>query len=88
VSPVEVTNIDGFGIWLLIADKEYFLPYTDFPWFRNARVKQILKVELLNGEHLHWSELDVDLGLDSLAQPETFPLVHTCMWQLRQPIAT
>jgi len=76
-SPVEVGNIDRFGFWLLIADKEYFLPYTDFPWFRAARVEQILNVELLHGEHLHWPDLDVDLSLDSLAQPEAFPLIYT-----------
>ena len=75
--PVEVGNIDRFGFWLLIADKEYFLPYTDFPWFRAARVEQILNVELLHGEHLRWPDLDVDLAVDSLAQPEAFPLIYT-----------
>ena len=58
-------------------NKEYFLPYTDSPWFRAARVEQILNVELLHGEHLHWPDLDVDLALDSLAQPEAFPLIYT-----------
>ena len=76
-SPVDVGNIDRFGFWLLIADQEYFLPYTDSPWFRAARVEQILNVELLHGEHLHWPDLDVDLALDSLAQPEAFPLIYT-----------
>ena len=37
----EVTNIDRFGFWLLVNDKEYFLPYEDFPWFRQAKVDQI-----------------------------------------------
>jgi hypothetical protein len=73
---VEVSNIDRHGFWLLVADKEYFLPYGDFPWFRQARVEQILNVELLHGEHLHWPDLDVDLTLDSLTQPESFPLVY------------
>ena len=72
----EVANIDRFGIWLLIEDKEYFLPYSDFPWFQNARIGQILNVELLHGDHLHWPDLDVDLCLDSLAQPEAFPLIY------------
>ncbi|MBM3301264.1 MAG: DUF2442 domain-containing protein [Deltaproteobacteria bacterium] len=72
----EVTNIDRFGFWLLVNDKEYFLPYEDFPWFRQARVDQILNVELLHGDHLHWPELDVDLSLESLAQPDTFPLIY------------
>jgi hypothetical protein len=76
ISQTEVTNIDRFGFWLLVDAKEYFLPYSDFPWFRAARVEQILDVVLLHGNHLHWPQLDVDLCLDSLAEPETFPLVY------------
>ena len=75
-SQVEVTNIDRFGFWILVEDKEYFLPHEDFPWFRNATVDQILDVQLLHGDHLHWPTLDVDLCLDSLAQPEAFPLIY------------
>jgi hypothetical protein len=73
---VEVTNIDRFGFWILVEDKEYFLPYEDFPWFRNATVDQISNVQLLHGDHLHWPALDVDLCLDSLSKPETFPLIY------------
>jgi len=75
-SQVEVVNIDRHGLWLLIDDKEYFLPYDDFPWFRQATLDQILTVELLHGDHLHWPHLDVDLSLDSLAHPESFPLIY------------
>lgn len=75
-SQVEVTNIDRFGFWLLVEDREYFLPYENFPWFRSATVDQILEVQLLHGDHLRWPTLDVDLGLDTLANPETFPLIY------------
>jgi hypothetical protein len=75
-SQVEVGNIDQYGIWLLVDDKEYFLDYESFPWFRNATLDQILTVELLHGDHLHWPELDVDLSLDALARPELFPLIY------------
>jgi hypothetical protein len=73
-SPVEVGNIDAHGLWLLVDGKEHFLPYEDFPWFRNATVAQIAKVELAHGDHLYWPDLDVDLSLDSLDRPESFPL--------------
>ena len=73
---VEVTNIDRFGFWLLVEDGEYFLLYEDFPWFRNATLDQILDVQLLHGDHLHWPALDVDLSLDALSQPEAFPLIY------------
>ena len=73
---VEVTNIDRFGFWLLVEDREYFLSYADFPWFRNATLDQILGVQLLHGDHLHGPALDVDLSLDSLSQPDAFPLIY------------
>lgn len=75
-SQVEVTNIDCFGFWLLVADKEYFLPYEDFPWFRHATLDQIVNVELLHEGHLCWPALDVDLCLDCLERPEAFPLIY------------
>ena len=73
-SQVEVSNIDQFGLWVLVQSKEYFLPYDDFPWFRNATIDQILKVKLLHQDHLYWPALDVDLCVDSLAEPGKFPL--------------
>lgn len=75
-SLAEVTNIDHFGFWLLVQNKEYFLPYEDFPWFRTATVDQILNVQLLNENHLFWPTLDVDLCLDSLETPNAFPLIY------------
>ena len=75
--PVEIENIDRFGFWLLVSDSEYFLSYEDFPWFREAKVAEILNVELIHGSHLHWPALDVDLCIESLQRPEQFPLVSS-----------
>ena len=74
-SPAEITNVDRHGIWILVADREYFLPHEDFPWFRKARLDDILNVELHHGVHLHWPALDVDLTLDALENPGRYPLV-------------
>ena len=71
----EVTQIDKQGIWVLIGEKESFLSFENFPWFRNASVSAIHNVELLNPRHLHWPELDVDLAVESIEHPERFPLV-------------
>ncbi len=76
ISQAEVTNIDKFGFWILLEDKEYFLPFKDFPWFRQATIDHILHVETLFGDHLYWPELDVDLSLDSVSEPESFPLIY------------
>ncbi|GAF68497.1 unnamed protein product, partial [marine sediment metagenome] len=55
---------------------EYFLPYNDYPWFKEAKVKEILNVNLLHGYHLYWPELDVDLEIDSLDNPQNYPLKY------------
>ena len=73
----EVTNISGHGLWLLVEGKEYLLPFDKFPWFRDARLSEILEVELLHGFHLHWPKLDVDLEVASLQNPDQFPLVYS-----------
>jgi hypothetical protein len=75
-SEVEVGNIDRFGVWVLVQDTEYFLPYEEFPWFREASVGDILQVELLHGDHLRWPTLDVDLCIESLKSPASFPLIY------------
>ena len=75
-SGVEVTNVDTHGIWLYVTGAEYFLPHDDCPWFRSARLAEILDVRLLHGAHLHWPALDVDLCLDSLDRPDAYPLIY------------
>lgn len=72
---LEVTNVSRHGIWLYWADREFFLPYEFYPWFKDAKVKDILDVRLESSEHLYWPELDVDLSLSILERPEKYPLV-------------
>lgn len=73
-SKVEVSHISTQGIWLLIENTEYFLKYKDFPWFKNARVRDIQNVQLFHKHHLHWKSLDIDLELESLKSLEKYPL--------------
>jgi len=75
-SDVEVMGVNRHGLWLFAKGSEYFLPYEDYPWFKEARIVDILNVELLHGSHLHWPALDVDLSLESLDNPEAHPLVY------------
>ena len=74
-SGVEVTNISSQGVWLLAREKELFLPYEHFPWFKDASVGAILRVEEPRRGHLYWPELDVDLTEEIIEHPERFPLV-------------
>ena len=73
-SDVEVVQVDRHGLWIHVLGTEYFLPYDEYPWFRNAKVCDVLDVCLLHEHHLHWPALDVDLSVESLAHPEDFPL--------------
>jgi len=70
-----VTNISQHGLWLLLEDEELFLPFAEFPWFREATIQKILHVELPSPNHLYWPELDIDLSVESIRHPELFPLV-------------
>jgi hypothetical protein len=72
---VEVTNISRAGFWLLMDDRELFVPFEQFPWFKDASIAEILDVERPSSRHLHWPELDVDLDVESIEHPERFPLV-------------
>jgi Protein of unknown function (DUF2442) len=72
-SAAEVNNISKHGFWILIDEREHFLPFEEFPWFKRASVEAILRLERPTPGHLYWPELDVDLALDSIEHPERYP---------------
>jgi hypothetical protein len=74
-SPVEVTNVSPHGFWLFLGEQEWFVSFKDFPWFKDASIRQISRVELPSAHHLYWPDLDVDVAVDSLRHPERFPLI-------------
>ena len=71
----EVTDVSAHGLWVLWKDKEYFLDYGHFPWFREGRISEVINVRAESETHLHWPDLDVDLSLDILENPDRYPLV-------------
>jgi len=74
-SVAEVTDISKHGLWLLLGDEEVLLPFEHFPWFKQATVEQIMQVEWPTANHLYWPLLDVDVSVESIRDPLTFPLV-------------
>ena len=70
----EVTNITQTGFWLLVDDKEYFVPFTDYSAFNEATVEQIYRVKRIGPGSFYWEELDIDIELGALAEPEKYPL--------------
>ena len=73
-STIEVTNVSEHGFWLLREERELYLPFDDFPWFRDAPVGQIVDVEQPSPGHFRWPQLDVDLGSEIIEDPGRFPL--------------
>ena len=74
-STVEVSNVSPNGFWLLIGGDELFVSFDKFPWFRDASIDQLTRVELPSPHHLRWPALDIDLAVESIRDPEKFPLV-------------
>lgn len=72
-SAVEVTNISSHGVWLLAHDRELFMSYDDFPWFKEQPVRVIMHVEEPSPGHFYWPDIDVDLTQEIIEHPERFP---------------
>jgi len=74
-SDVEVTIVSTHGFWLMLRTEELFVPFSQFPWFKDAPVTKLTNVERPQPHHLYWPDLDVDLAVESIRHPELFPLV-------------
>ena len=74
-SAIEVTQISRHGLWLLLNGEELFVPFAEFPFFRNATIEQIFDVEWPSADHLYWPRLDVDLSVASIRNPINFPFI-------------
>ncbi|HOY22238.1 MAG TPA: DUF2442 domain-containing protein [Cellvibrio sp.] len=73
-SVVEVTHISTHGVWLLTRNKELFMSYEDFPWFKDQPISAILNVDEQSFGHFYWPDMDVDLTEEMIENPERFPL--------------
>jgi hypothetical protein len=73
-SAVEVTNVSPHCFWLLLGGEELAVPFSDFPWFKRATIEQLAAVERPTPDHLYWPQLDIDLSVASIRNPDRFPL--------------
>ena len=71
----EITNISRHCFWILLGDEELAVPFSEFPWFAKATIEQLSNVERPTEDHLHWPDLDLDLAVESIRNPASFPLV-------------
>jgi len=51
-SAVEQTNVSPRGMWLLVDGRELYLPFDVFPWFRDASIAQLARIERPTPDHL------------------------------------
>lgn len=72
---VEVTNVSTHGFWLMLEAEELFVPFAQFPWFKDAPIAKLTHVERPQRHHLYWPDLDIDLAVESIRRSEKFPLV-------------
>ncbi len=72
---VEVTHVSRHCFWLLLDHEELAVPFSDFPWFKSATIEQLCEIERPTENHLYWPELDLDLSVESIRKPESFPLI-------------
>ena len=86
-APAEVTNVSPHGFWLFVGERELFVPFKEFPWFREASVREITNVQLPSPHHLYWPDLDIDLAVESIEHPEKYPLVSRAQSKRLQPAA-
>ena len=59
-------------IAILVNGKEYFLRYTDCPWFEYCSALE-LRDMTADRWGVYWNALDIDLSIESLENPERFP---------------
>jgi hypothetical protein len=71
-----VTSVLTDGLWLATGERRLFLPFSDFPWFKDASIQSILRIEEPYPGHFYWPDLDVDLGQEAIEHPDRFPLKY------------
>jgi len=71
----EVTGIGPFGFWILADDTEYFVPFDAYPEFKKATIQQIFNMKCLSPTQLYWPDIDADIEIEALENPEKFPLI-------------
>lgn len=72
---VSVLMINTQGIMLSVLGNDYFISYNRMPWLKDARISDVLNVQMVGRSAIGWAALDVDLEIESLKHPERYPLI-------------
>lgn len=60
---------------LSVLGNYYFISYNRIPWLKDARISDVLNIEISGRSAITWPALDVDLEIESLKHPERYPLL-------------
>lgn len=71
----EVSSVGPLGFWVIVEEREYFVSFSDYPAFKKATVEQIFLMQYMSPTQLYWPELDIDIEIGALEEPERYPLV-------------
>jgi hypothetical protein len=71
-----VTGIGNTGLWVICEDKEYFIPFNDYPALKNASIDNIFNLITVSPKQLYWPDIDIDIEIDALETPDRFPLIY------------
>lgn len=72
---VSVLMINAQGIMLSVLGHDYFISYNRVPWLKDARIRDVLNVQISGRSAIEWPDLNVDLEIESLKYPERYPLI-------------
>jgi len=71
----DVLMINHQGLMISVLGNDYFISYNRAPWFKDAKISDVLNVQLEGQEAITWPSLDVDFEIESLRHPEKYPLI-------------
>ena len=74
---VAVLMINGQGMMLTVNGEDFFVSYNRVPWLKEAKVADVLNVQMCSNDAIEWPALDIDLEIDSLRHPEKYPNIMT-----------
>jgi len=74
IHPVSVRAMSPRGFWLVLGERELFLAFAQFPWFREFTLRELTGVRRPSPRHLRWPEFDLDLDVDAIEHPARYPL--------------
>lgn len=70
----KVLSITGQGILITIKEGDFFLNYKSYPWFKNAKINEVLNIKR-DQEAIYWDSLGVEIEIDSILNPQNYPLI-------------